>query len=69
MPKDLVKGDCAAAARCQSVNEKKNGCNEVNVVQWLGFSEALDERLGLSVDDEMRGLMFKDVVKSVADAH
>ena len=62
-----VEGDCTAE-RDQSLGQK-NGGEKVDVVQWLRFSEGLNGRLGVCLDDDMQGLMLQEVVKSAVDCH
>jgi len=62
-----VEGDCTAE-RDQSLGQK-NGGEKVDVVKWQRFSEGLNGRLGVCVDDDIKRLMLQEVVKNAADGH
>ena len=57
-------------SRARPVTGLEKGAGEkVDVIQWLRVPEGLDGCLGLSVDDDMRGVVLQRVTKSAADDH
>ena len=50
----------STAARGQSLSKEKNAGAEVDVIQWLGFLEVLDGRLGFDVEDCMGESCFRE---------